>query len=205
MLSSTSSIRLLLVDDHPALRMGVRLMFSADSLLKIVGEAGSCGEALQLYDVLKPDLVLLDLRLPDQDGFEFLKRLRTLHTQARVIFFSSSSMPHEVKRARELGAVGYLQKNIEFSQLRRAIITAHGGGTEWSESAPLPGHARISARETEVLQHLTRGLTNDDIAKALGVSLETVKSHVKSLLLKLDAGDRTEAVARAYQSGLIQA
>ncbi len=203
--SSSSAIYILLVDDHPALRMGIRLMLSADPSLHVIGEASSGAEALQQYGVLKPDVVLLDVRLPDFDGFEVLRRLRLIQPESRVIFFSSSAMPHEVKRARELGAVGFLQKDIEFNQLRQAILTVHSGSAHWPESLRPQRKAIVSSREMDVLECLTRGLTNDDIAKALNISLETVKSHVKSLLVKLDAADRTEAVARAYQLGLVGA
>lgn len=179
-------------------------MASADRCLELVGEAGNGAEALRQFGKLKPDVTLLDSRLPDIDGYELLRQLLVRSPATRVIIFSANSMEHEAMNARELGAVGFLKKDVEIDQLREAIFAVNDGRTSWPKPVSSSKKSSISSREMAVLHCLARGHTNKDIALALEISFETVKTHVKSLLLKLEAADRTEAVARAYQLGLVQ-
>jgi DNA-binding NarL/FixJ family response regulator len=199
------TIRILIVDDHPALRAGVKLMLESTGLCTIVGAAANGAEALELHAATQPDITLLDLRLPDMDGYEVLRTLCARDPGTKVIMFSSSFLPHEVDRSRILGAWGYLPKDVELTQLRQTLLTVQRGSPCWPQlNLHRPaGTLSLTHRELEVLHHLTRGLTNEEIGKALGRSPETIKSHLKALLRKLGASDRTEAVAIAYQRGLI--
>lgn len=202
----TQPIRILLVDDHAVLRESLASMLTLDDAFEIVGQAGNATEALSLHAALQPDVTLLDVRLPGKDGFFVLEALLGKSPLARVILFASSSLANEVRRARELGASGFLPKQVTLEQLSSSIKKVHEGETCWehSKSVPQPLMEALSARELETLDCLRRGLTNAQIAKALGISEHTVKHHVKAVCDKLDTSDRTEAVARAFELGLLQ-
>lgn len=198
-------IRILLVDDHAVLRESLASMLALDAAFEIVGQAGNAAEALNLYTGLNPDITLLDVRLPGKDGFYVLEQLLQTSPQARVILFASSSLANEVRRARDLGASGFLPKQVTLEQLSQSILQVHAGKMCWehSNTVPQPLMTALSARELETLDGLRRGLTNAQIAKALGISEHTVKHHVKAVCEKLDTSDRTEAVARAFELGLL--
>lgn len=205
-MTPTEPIRIFLVDDHAVLRESLASMLALDGAFEIIGQAGNAAEALELHASLNPDVTLLDVRLPGKDGFYVLEQLLLSNAQARVILFASSSLANEVRRARAIGARGFLPKQVTLEQLSRSIHKVHGGKTCWehSKSVPQPLMEALSPRELEALDGLRRGLTNSQIAKALGISEHTVKHHVKAVCVKLDTSDRTEAVARAFELGLIQ-
>jgi DNA-binding NarL/FixJ family response regulator len=204
-MSSVTPIRLLLVDDHVVLRESLASMLSLDEAFQIIGQAGHAAEALSLHDALQPDVTLLDVRLPGKDGFHVLETLLEKSPRTRVIVFAASSLAHEVRRARDLGARGFLPKQITQDQLSSSIQAVHEGKTCWEHSGtvPQPLLNALSGRELETLDCLRLGFTNSQIAKSLGISDHTVKHHVKAVCDKLDAADRTEAVARAFELGLL--
>jgi DNA-binding NarL/FixJ family response regulator len=199
-------ISILIVDDHPVLRSGLEAMLRCESDMTIHASTCCCREALDACRHLMPDLVLLDMRMPEMDGFLTLAALRRLHPRIRVILLAGVPLRHEADRAREQGAQGYLSKGLEHEALLQAIRYVHGGGEAFMQH-PVRSRERVqglSQRELEVLECLSRGLSREDIATALHISAETVKSHVKSILTKLEARDRAEAVARAFEKGLLQ-
>jgi DNA-binding NarL/FixJ family response regulator len=198
-------IRILLVDDHVVVREALASMLSLDTDFQIIGQAGNAADAIAIHSALNPDITLLDVRLPGKDGFAVLKELRRRAENVRVIMLASSSLPHEVGKARELGSRGYLPKQITRDQLASSVRSVHQGATCWehSRSVPQPLIHALSARELEVLNCLRRGLTNADTGRVLDISEHTVKNHVKAVLEKLDASDRTEAVARGFELGLL--
>ncbi|MBK8094871.1 MAG: response regulator transcription factor [Verrucomicrobiaceae bacterium] len=204
-MTSAKPIRILLVDDHAVLRESLASMLALDAAFEIIGQAGNASEAIQLHAALKADITLLDVRLPGKDGFYVLEQLLQTNPQARVILFASSSLANEVRRARDLGAHGFLPKQVTLEQLSQSILQVHEGKKCWehSNTVPQPLMEALSARELETLDGLRRGLTNVQIAKALGISEHTVKHHVKAVCGKLDTSDRTEAVARAFELGLL--
>jgi len=200
-----SRISILLVDDHAVLRESLASMLGLDPAFQIIGQAGNAAEAIRIHAALQPDVTLLDVRLPGKDGFHVLECLLQASPAARVIMFASSSLAHEVRRAQELGARGFLPKQVTLEQLAGSIRSVQSGATCWehSGSVPQPLMHALSTRELEVLDCLRRGLTNAETAKAIGISDHTVKHHVKAVIDKLEAADRTEAVARAFELGLL--
>jgi DNA-binding NarL/FixJ family response regulator len=198
-------IRILLVDDHAVLRESLASMLGLEDGFEIIGQAGNAAEAIHCHSSLHPDITLLDVRLPGKDGFQVLESLRQNNPAARVIMLASSSLAHEVRRARDLGAMGFLPKQVTLAQLAGTVRRVHAGKTSWehSSSVPQPLIQALSARELEVLDCLRRGLTNSETGKVLGISDHTVKHHVKAVIDKLEAADRTEAVARGFELGLL--
>lgn len=205
--SVTDSVRLLIVDDHAVVREGLEAMLRRDPLFETILTAASGKEALQrcAADPEKPQVVLLDVRMPEQDGFTVLEVLQREHPQVRVIMLSASATSAEVTLARRLGASGYVSKTTDRQSLVAVIRTVAAGGTSFASQAPAPGEAlnALSARELEVLRHLGRGMSNSDLGRILGVSEHTIKSHLKAVFGKLGVADRAEAVARAYELGLV--
>jgi DNA-binding NarL/FixJ family response regulator len=198
-------LRLLIVDDHAVVREGLEAMLGVDPAIGPVFTAASTAEALPVCAESRPDVVLLDLRMPGSDGFDALEIIRERWPAIRVLVLSASASPAEVALARRKGAAGYLSKSADRATLVAALRTVAAGGTLFApESGPSPvAEPGLSGRELEVLRHLGRGLTNQELGLALGISPETVKSHVKAIFHKLEAADRAEAVARAYELGLL--
>lgn len=202
-------IRLLLVDDHPVIRAGVASMLELYPEFQIVAQASHAAEALHLHAEHHPDLTLMDVRLPGMDGIQALCAIRAANAQARVIMLSSEALQADVFRAKEAGACGYLLKTTSHAHFARELHHAHQHGccqpftpeTGQTEKDVLP---RLTSRELEVLSCLRRGLSNTDIGKALGISPETAITHVKSLLVKMNAANRTEVVSLAYEMGLLR-
>ncbi|HKP49047.1 MAG TPA: response regulator transcription factor [Gemmatimonadales bacterium] len=207
------SIRVAVADDHPVVREGLVAMLETQPDLTIVGEAATGPEALALIASADPDVLLLDLELPGLDGVGVLRRLRSDGTRTRVIVFTVFDTDERIIAALEAGAAGYLLKGTPRAELFSAVRTVAGGGSLLAavatsavlrrvrgEPAPPP---TLTPRERAVLEHLARGLSNKQIAAALGISERTVKFHVSSVFTKLEAGNRTEAVTRAVQAGLI--
>lgn len=199
-------IRLLIVDDHAVVREGLEAMLSMAPEIRRIATAAGFTDALAACEELQPDVVLLDLRLPGSDGFQVLGEIRRRWQAIRVLMLSSSATAAEVSLARQRGASGYLEKSVDRATLLAAIVRVAAGGSCFRSAAD-PGRSfpDLSPRELEVLSHLGRGLGNDDLGIALGVSGETIKSHLKAIFQKLGASGRAEAVSRGYELGLLTA
>lgn len=175
----------------------------------IVGQASSGAEALNLHTQLLPDLTLMDVRLPGMDGIAALTAIRAATPAARVVMLSSEDYESQVFRAMVAGASGYLLKTASHSHFAKELKHAHQHGwcqpyTPEYRHAHKHDPARLTSREIEVLSCLRRGLSNADIALALDISVETAITHVKSLLVKMGAANRTEAVSRGYETGMLR-
>jgi DNA-binding NarL/FixJ family response regulator len=203
-----STIRLMLVDDHTMVRMGLVAMLQAEKDLRVIGEAGVAEEAIEKHAALKPDVTLLDVRLPGTHGVEVLRALRKATPKARVIMLSTYQTEEEIHAAIKAGACGYLLKTVSQEALVAAIRTVHAGGhcippEIASQLAERRASGELTQREKEVLQLLTRGLTNREIAGVLGCAEFTVKTHLQHIFTKLEVADRTEATSAAIQRGLV--
>jgi DNA-binding NarL/FixJ family response regulator len=209
-------ITILVADDHPIVRDGLVAILSTQTDLEVVGEAGDGREVVQEYQRLRPDVVLLDLEMPVMDGLAALEALKELDDGARVIVFTAFDTDDRIVEAVRAGAAGYLLKGSPREEVFRAIRVAQAGGSllepvvasklmrQMSErNLDQEDSADLTRRELEVLMLLARGLQNKEIAGDLGISERTVKFHVSSILAKLDAGNRTEAVAFAAKRGII--
>jgi DNA-binding NarL/FixJ family response regulator len=213
----TDRIRIVVVDDHPVVRDGLVAMLQTQPDLEVVGEAATGDEALRMIDALTPDVVLLDLELPGIDGVGVLRALRERGGAARVIVFTVFDTDERIISAVEAGAAGYLLKGAPRSEVFEAIRVVHRGGSLLQplvastvlrhvarrEPSPASAAPSLTPREQSVLELLARGRSNKEIAAALGVTERTVKFHVSALFTKLGATNRTEAVTRAVQSGLV--
>jgi DNA-binding NarL/FixJ family response regulator len=201
------SLRLLIIDDHAVVREGLEAMLGVAPCFESITTAASTEEALPVCESFRPHVVLLDLRMPGRDGFNALEIIHRQWSGIRVLVLSASATAAEVKLARRSGAAGYLSKSADRATLLDAIQTVAAGGFVFSQD-PDPeasSYPALSARELEVLRHLGRGLSREELGQALGISAETVKSHIKAILQKLGATDRAEAIARAYELGLLSA
>jgi DNA-binding NarL/FixJ family response regulator len=202
-------IRILLVDDHPTLRMGLANVLGCERDFAVVAEADDGAAALALWRRHRPDVMLLDISLPGMDGIETLEKLRAEFPEARVLVLTSSEAAEDVKHALGAGALGYVTKEVRRPELIAAIRAVSRGERAISESiarelAAAEEESTISRRETEVLGLLRQGFTNGEIGRLLGITERTAKAHVAALLLKLDAADRAEAVARGFERGLLK-
>ena len=203
-------ISLLLVDDHPVLRAGLANLLNREPGLKVIAEADDGEGAIKLWRAHSPDITLLDLSMPGMDGIEALQRLRSEFPDARVIMLTSSEATEDVLHSLKVGASGYVTKNVRRAELIAAIRKVHAGdqflGISVSKQIEaVDENGTISRRELEVLGLVRQGFTNSEIGKLLGISERTAKAHVASLLLKLQAADRAEAVARGFERGILKA
>jgi DNA-binding NarL/FixJ family response regulator len=207
-------IRIAIADDHPVVREGLVAMLETEPDFQVVGTAATGAEAVALVARTDPDLMLLDLELPELDGVGVLHRLVAEGARVRVIVFTVFDTDDRIIAAVEAGAAGYLLKGAPRAELFAAVRTVAAGGSllaSVASSAVLrrvrgevpPGGPSLTPREREVLEVLARGLGNKQIAAELGVSERTVKFHVSSLFAKLGAGNRTEAVTIAARAGLV--
>jgi DNA-binding NarL/FixJ family response regulator len=209
------AIHIVVVDDHPIVRDGLVAVLSTQPDFEVVGEASSGPEAIQCVGESRPDVILLDLEMPDMDGVETLQRLRDIDPAVRVIVFTAFDTDERIVKAVQAGAQGYLLKGVPRDEIFNAIRVVHAGGallqpviaskllrqvTRDAQPEPDP----LTERELEVLRLMAQGQMNKEIAAALVISERTVKFHVSAILGKLGAGNRTEAVTLAAQQGLIE-
>ena len=210
-------IRILVVDDHPVVRDGLVTILSTQPDFEVVGEASGGREAIEAVQAKTPDVLLLDLEMPEMDGVAVLRHFQTQGIAARSIVFTAFDTDERILEAVQAGAQGYLLKGAERQELFNAIRVVHGGGSllqpviaskllqQMSEAKQ---HATevdaLTPRELEVLERLAQGLQNKEIANALVISERTVKFHVSSIMGKLGASNRTEAVALAANQGLVK-
>lgn len=208
-MTSPSSIRVLLVDDHFVVRSGLVASLELEDDLEIVGEADSGEDALTAYPGAKPDLVLMDLQLVGIDGIETTRRLIADDADARVLVFSTFARDDEILAALDAGAAGYLQKSAARGELVGAIRSVASGEPFLPEDIAkridaLRLETPPSEREREILQLVAKGRANKEIASALGISEDTVKRHVSNVLRKLGTTDRAGATAEAIRRGIVK-
>jgi two-component system NarL family response regulator len=202
-------IRILIVDDHPAIRVGLTSMLGTQAELEVVGAAASSEDALTLLQKNVVDIVLLDLRMPGTNGSETMLRMKRAGHTARVIILTSFDTDEDIYGAVRAGAQGYLLKDASLKEMAEAVQAVHAGRKHLPSAiaarlADRMMRPDLTARELEILKMVARGLTNRDIGHALEISSFTVKNHVNSIIEKLEVGDRTEAATISIQKGIIR-
>jgi two-component system, NarL family, response regulator LiaR len=201
-------IRVCLADDHAVVRQGLRAFLGSQPDIEVVGEAGTGGEAVALARALHPDVVLLDLMMPGMDGFEATRRIREHSPGTRVVALTSFSSQGHVLRARQAGVLSYLVKDADAPEIAAAVRKAARDEPVVMPTARPTDHAagldRLTNRERQVLRLIADGLSNAIIAERLVITEGTVKTHVNSLLTKLDLADRTQAAVLAWREGLVE-
>jgi DNA-binding NarL/FixJ family response regulator len=215
-------IRVLLVDDQAVVRGGLKLILEAQDDIEVIGEAADGSEAVALTRALDPDVVLMDIRMPVLDGIEATRQLAATGTDARVLILTTYGLDEYVYEALQAGAAGFLLKTDPPERLVEGVRVVAAGeallapditrrlidhylGSPSTNAAPPSALAELTARERDVLEQLTRGLSNAEIAQTLYITEGTAKTHVARILAKLDLRDRVQAVIYAYENGLVHA
>jgi DNA-binding NarL/FixJ family response regulator len=209
------SIRVLIADDHEVVRTGLASLL-AESDIEIIADATSGRQAISLTREHKPDVVLLDIRMPDMDGLDALEKIHRESPDVKVVILSTYDNPTYIARAVALGASDYVLKGASRQDILTAIRTVAEGrgpspagelgkvaGAMRREVQPASSEVPLTTRETQVLRHLALGLSNKEIGKSLAISIETVKEHVQNILRKVSVADRTQAAVWAIKKGLI--
>ncbi|HZF37569.1 MAG TPA: response regulator transcription factor [Blastocatellia bacterium] len=207
-MSESTTIRVILVDDHPVVRFGLAAIIGLQSDMTVVAEAGSGEEACAICDRHAADVVLMDLRLPGLSGVEAIRAIRKSHPALRFIVLTTYDGDEDIHKALEAGAQAYILKGMSHNELVNAIHMVHSGlkyiPPSVSKSlAERPPHSELSARELEVLELIVKGHSNREIGEALGISEATVKWHVNIILSRLNVSDRTQATVAALQRGIV--
>jgi DNA-binding NarL/FixJ family response regulator len=202
------SIRVLVADDHPVVRTGLAAVLGQQPDLTLVAEAENGERAVALYREHRPDVCLMDLRMPVLDGVGAIRAITGEFPDARILALTTYEGDADIRRALDAGAMGYLLKDMLLTDLIRAIHSAHRGERVIPSAvavrlAEFPERSELTERELEVLQFVARGLSNKQVARAIGRTDETVKIHLKNMFAKLGVADRTEAVTVAIARGLI--
>jgi DNA-binding NarL/FixJ family response regulator len=208
-MTKTGTIRILSVDDHPLLREGIAAIVNSQADMEIVAQAGTAREALQLFRQHRPDVTLMDLRMPDMSGIDAMSAILAEFPDARIVMLTTFEGDVEIQRSLAAGARGYLLKTMPPKELVEALRQVHAGRKRIPQeiAAQLAEHIadeRLTEREIDVLRRVAGGNRNREIAELLSISEETVKVHVKHIMEKLGATDRTSAVAIAVRRGIIQ-
>jgi DNA-binding NarL/FixJ family response regulator len=204
-------IRLLIVDDHPVVRDGLRATFTGEPDIEVVGEAGNGLQAIEMVAAHGANVVLMDLRMPELDGVRAIRRLRETAPDTRVLVLTTFDTDSDVLPAIEAGATGYLLKDASTEELLRAVRAAHQGQSVLSPSVAnrligqvrKPQRGTLSPRELEVLRLVAAGATNREAASKLFISEASIKTHLLHIYAKLDVRDRAAAVGEAYRRGLL--
>jgi DNA-binding NarL/FixJ family response regulator len=204
----TGIIRVLCVDDHPLVRKGIASILANEADMELVGEANNGREAVEMFKEFKPDVVLMDLRMPDLDGTSATRMIRQEVPDAKIIALTSYDGDQDIYRALEAGVRGYILKEMVHTEVVRAIRTVHSGkrlmpqevAERLSEYFP---QVALTPREVEVLGLVAKGMANKEIATRLGTASGTVKMHIQNILAKLGASDRTHAVTIAMERGIL--
>lgn len=203
-------IKILIIDDHPVVRAGLTSMLGKRPDIEVVGSSPGGEEAIEMVRRRDPDVLLLDLRMPGMSGVEVLQAIARIGSRARAIILTSYETDEDIYRAFQAGAQGYLLKDTPLAKMIEAITIVHSG------KRFVPGHialrlaermmrSNLTARELEILKLVAKGPTNNQIARTLGISGNTVRNHVNSIIEKLEVSDRTEAATKAIQRGIINA
>jgi DNA-binding NarL/FixJ family response regulator len=208
----TRRVRVLIADDHPVVRTGLWGMLDGEQDFEVVGEAQNGEEAMEMTERLNPDVVLMDLRMPDLDGVTATARIRERHPQTRVLVLTTSDSGADILRAVEAGATGYVLKDAPREELYEAIRLAAQGkpllapdvAAHLVERVQWPSEEVLSGREIEILDLVAQGKSNRNIAGELWISEATVKSHLLRIYEKLGATDRASAVAAAMKRGILR-
>jgi NarL family two-component system response regulator LiaR len=210
----TKKIRVMIVDDHTIVREGLTTLLEVHPELTLVGQAANGDKAIKLVDQLAPDVILMDLMMPEVDGVTAIKAIMKSHPEIRILALTSFVENEMLKTALEAGAIGYLLKNITAAELVEAIKAAYIGKSSLAPEAtqeliraatgpPSLGYD-LTPREFDVLNQMVKGLTNAEIAQQLGIKPSTVKNHISNILSKLGAASRTEAVSLALKHKLVR-
>jgi DNA-binding NarL/FixJ family response regulator len=209
MTSAPKPIRIALVDDHPILRQGIAALISDQPDLQLVGQASNGLEAIEQFRLHRPDVMLMDLQMPGMNGIDAMSAIRGEFPDARFVVLTTYTGDVQIVRALKAGARAYLLKSLLHRELLDTIRSVHAGNKRIPPeiAAELADHAaddQLTAREIEVLRLIASGNANKIVADHLSITEETVKAHVKSILSKLDANDRTHAVTIALKRGIIE-
>jgi DNA-binding NarL/FixJ family response regulator len=211
-------MRVLIVDDHNLFRQGlIGLIRTRSDLMSVIGEAASGLEAIEITEKLHPDLVMMDLYMPEMDGLQAMQQIHARHPETAVVMLTSSEDDEHLAEAMRLGASGYLCKTLEAEELFRLVEAVSAGEIALTASmanrllarsrklvaAPTSYNTALTEREREVLEFIARGASNNEIADALCISVNTVKIHVRNVLQKLQVENRTQAAMEAVQRGLV--
>ena len=206
---NTKAISVLIVDDHSVVRLGMAALLNAETGVKVVGNAKNGIEAVSMAQTLRPDVIVMDIEMPRKDGIEATADILAKDPDAKILILTSFSTPDRIAKAIRAGALGAIMKNADDSEMVAAIRAVAQGKAHISndikrlfhEDPPTP---ELSQRQQEVLESITRGLTNADIAKQLGISIDMVKKHMTALMQKMDAANRSEAIAIALKKQLLK-
>jgi len=209
MSESSNSTDILIIDDHPVVRAGLKSMLNMHPGLIVVGDVGTASEALAFVKGKRPDVVLLDLRLGERNGIEVIRELRAIDQTIRVIMLTSFELEEDIYQAVQAGAYGYLLKNASEEEMITTVRTVARGERHFSPkiALSLSEHMRrnsLTVRELEVLGMVARGLSNKEVASALRLSSHTVRNHLMNIMDKMGVSDRTEAVIAALKQGLVR-
>lgn len=207
--SAAQQIRVLIVDDHPLLREGVMAVLANEADVRVVAEASNGREAVEAFRAHRPDIVLMDIQMPEMNGIDAIAGIRSEAPNARIVVLTTYKGDVNALRALRAGAVGYLLKGQLRTELVETIRAVHAGGRRVppeiaADLAAHLGEDSLSEREIQVLRSVAQGNSNKRVAAQLGVSEETVKAHMKSIVSKLNANDRTHAVTIALRRGILE-
>ena len=207
-MSTQEKIKVMVVDDHPLMRVGVAAIINARPNMTVVAQTGTGEEAVALFHEHKPDITLMDLRLPKMSGVDAILAIRARYPASRFVVLTTYEGDEDIHRAFEAGAQGYVIKGMPYQTLIDALQRVHSGGRFLPPPVVRALESRmpdseLSPREQEVLQLLVNGKSNKEIASELGITNATVKCHVSTILMRLNVSDRTQAVVAALQRGLV--